>query len=199
MNASKTSWVTKDGRVVVVDKRGRTASYGAVERVEVPSSQIGFVLGAGKRNLQRIKQASGVVKIEVVRDGFELYGSAAAVARATKMIREKSASLKPSKNGARRGSTARSESSAAASVVSEPSDVAAADAGKGGYFLVSVPTVREIRDFNREIYGTNRESISALTAWNDSFPALPTKVALKPAVCVCCNKGICLHCTSLAD
>eukprot|EP01052_Picozoa_sp_SAG31_P017627 SAG31_NODE_1215_length_9335_cov_5.846470_1_plen_229_part_00 len=30
---------------------------------------------------------------------------------------------------------------------------------KGCYFLVFVPTIREIRDFNREIYGTNRESV----------------------------------------
>eukprot|EP01052_Picozoa_sp_SAG31_P004503 SAG31_NODE_187_length_20848_cov_22.521953_9_plen_214_part_00 len=36
--------------------------------------------------------------------------------------------------------------------------------GKGCYFLVFCATIREIRDFNREKYGTNRESVSALTA-----------------------------------
>eukprot|EP01052_Picozoa_sp_SAG31_P016321 SAG31_NODE_1076_length_10037_cov_8.357818_8_plen_136_part_00 len=29
-----------------------------------------------------------------------------------------------------------------------------------GYFLVFVPTIREIRDFNPEIHGTNRESVT---------------------------------------
>eukprot|EP01052_Picozoa_sp_SAG31_P022595 SAG31_NODE_1804_length_7234_cov_3.340855_2_plen_191_part_00 len=32
--------------------------------------------------------------------------------------------------------------------------------GKGGYFLVFVPTIREIRDFYREMQRTNRESIT---------------------------------------
>eukprot|EP01052_Picozoa_sp_SAG31_P048228 SAG31_NODE_9998_length_1198_cov_2.047316_2_plen_84_part_00 len=32
--------------------------------------------------------------------------------------------------------------------------------GEGCYFLVFVPTIREIRDFNREKYGTNRESVA---------------------------------------
>eukprot|EP01052_Picozoa_sp_SAG31_P003966 SAG31_NODE_159_length_21911_cov_12.220750_2_plen_179_part_00 len=31
--------------------------------------------------------------------------------------------------------------------------------GEGCYFFVCVPTIREIRDFNREEYGTNRERV----------------------------------------
>eukprot|EP01052_Picozoa_sp_SAG31_P013746 SAG31_NODE_835_length_11646_cov_11.142201_6_plen_117_part_00 len=32
--------------------------------------------------------------------------------------------------------------------------------GEGRYFLVFVPTIREIRDFSREKYGTDRESVT---------------------------------------
>eukprot|EP01052_Picozoa_sp_SAG31_P024575 SAG31_NODE_2099_length_6447_cov_8.302615_7_plen_191_part_00 len=46
----------------------------------------------------------------------------------------------------------------------------AAHRGKGCYFLVFVPTLREIRDFYREMQRTNRESVNRVGKATDSEP-----------------------------
>eukprot|EP01052_Picozoa_sp_SAG31_P033704 SAG31_NODE_3845_length_3820_cov_14.896657_2_plen_383_part_00 len=59
-------------------------------------------------------------------------------------------------------------------VVDEEGDQDAKPKQVRGYFLVFCATIRERRDFNREIYGTNRESVTMHREYR--WPVLPSRL-----------------------